>query len=89
MAAQNGIQLLFLIRLMLTFVVNHQDLVVWENFTARLYANPEIKIQQIYLVKTKITSNTMWRKKREINNVYRSISVIVISVSVCISNSGR
>ena len=38
-----GIQLSFLISLVLTFGVNHQDLVVVENFAARVYANPNIK----------------------------------------------
>ena len=33
----------FLISLVLTFGVNHQGLVVGENFAARMYAVPEIK----------------------------------------------
>ena len=39
----------FLISLVLTFGVNHQDLVVGENDAARVYPIPEIRIHSIYI----------------------------------------
>ena len=47
----------FLISLVLTFAVNHQDLVVGENVVARVYLIPEIKIRLIYIKKYTITSS--------------------------------
>ena len=43
----------FLTSLVLTFGVNHQNLVVGENVSARVYAIPEIKIHPIYIKKYK------------------------------------
>jgi len=50
MAGPNGVfNCYFLISLVLTFGVNHQDLVVGEKGALRVYAIPEIKLHPIYI----------------------------------------
>ena len=50
MAGPKGVfKCYFLISLVLTFGVNHQDLVVGENDAARVYAFPEIRIHTVYI----------------------------------------
>ena len=49
MAGPKGFNCYFLISLVLTFGVNHQDLVVGENDAARVYTIPEIRIHSIYI----------------------------------------
>jgi len=43
----------FLISLVLTFGVSHQDLVVVENVATRVYVIPEIKFHPVYIKKSK------------------------------------
>jgi len=49
LAEPTGIQLLFVVSLVMTFGVNHHDLVVEENVAARVYAIPEIIIPPMYI----------------------------------------